>query len=72
MSFHVQKWPDILNCWSDIPSKKEANKKKEGKNDRKEKGIKRRGKNDGGKNRKIRKKKKGKKGKKKGEVNKTI
>ena len=27
MSFHVQKWPDILNCWSDIPSKKEAKKK---------------------------------------------
>ena len=28
MSFHVQKWPDILNGWSDIPSKKEANKKR--------------------------------------------
>ena len=27
MSFHVQKWPDISNGWSDIPSKKEANKK---------------------------------------------
>ena len=41
MSFHVQKWPDILNCWSDIQSKKEAkkrNKKKEGKNDGKKKG----------------------------------
>ena len=25
MSFHVQKWPDISNGWSDIPSKKEAN-----------------------------------------------
>ena len=24
MSFHVQKWPDISNGWSDIPSKKEA------------------------------------------------
>ena len=27
MSFHVQKWPDISNGGSDIPSKKEANKK---------------------------------------------
>ena len=27
MSFHVQKWPDISNGWSDIPSKKEAKKK---------------------------------------------
>ena len=27
MSFHVQKWPDISNGWSDIPSEKEANKK---------------------------------------------
>ena len=27
MSFHAQKWPDISNGWSDIPSKKEANKK---------------------------------------------
>ena len=27
MSFHVRKWPDISNCWSDIPSKKEAKKK---------------------------------------------
>ena len=27
MSFHVQNWPDISNGWSDIPSKKEANKK---------------------------------------------
>ena len=27
MFFHVQKWPDISNGWSDIPSKKEANKK---------------------------------------------
>ena len=27
MSFHVQKWPDILNGWSDIRSKKEAKKK---------------------------------------------
>ena len=27
MSFHVQKWPDISNSWSDIRSKKEANKK---------------------------------------------
>ena len=27
MSFHVQKWPDISNGWSDIRSKKEANKK---------------------------------------------
>ena len=27
MSFHVQKWPDISNDWSDIPSKKEAKKK---------------------------------------------
>ena len=26
MSFHVQKWPDISNGWSDIPSEKEANK----------------------------------------------
>ena len=25
MSFHVQKWPDSSNGWSDIPSKKEAN-----------------------------------------------
>ena len=28
MSFHVQKWPDISNGWSDIQSKKEAKKKK--------------------------------------------
>ena len=27
MSFHVQKWPDISNGGSDIPIKKEANKK---------------------------------------------
>ena len=27
MSFHVLKWPDISNGWSDIPSEKEANKK---------------------------------------------
>ena len=27
MTFHVQKWPDISNGWSDIPSEKEANKK---------------------------------------------
>ena len=27
MSFHVQKWRDISNGWSDIPSKKEANEK---------------------------------------------
>ena len=27
MSFHVQKWPDISNDWSDIPSEEEANKK---------------------------------------------
>ena len=31
MSFHVQKWPDISNGGSDIPSKKEANKKGGGK-----------------------------------------
>ena len=24
MSFYVQKWPDISNGWSDIPSKTEA------------------------------------------------
>ena len=36
MIFHVQKWPDITNGWSDIRSKKEA-KKKEG---RKKKGKK--------------------------------
>ena len=24
---YVQKWPDISNGWSDIPSEKEANKK---------------------------------------------
>ena len=31
MSFHVQKWPDISNGCSDIPSKKERkrNKKRE-------------------------------------------
>ena len=27
MSFHVQKWADISNGWSDIPREKEANKK---------------------------------------------
>ena len=27
MYFHVSKWPDISNDWSDIPSKKEAKKK---------------------------------------------
>ena len=27
MSSHVQKWPDISNGWSDLQSKKEANKK---------------------------------------------
>ena len=27
MSFPVQKWPDISNYWSDIPSKNEAEKK---------------------------------------------
>ena len=27
MSFHVQKWRDISNGWSDTPSEKEANKK---------------------------------------------
>ena len=53
MSFHVQKWPDISNGWSDIPSKKEANKKAG------EKTMV--GKNDGGKNRKKRKEKKGRK-----------
>ena len=26
-SFHVQKWPDVSNGWSDIPSKKEAKKR---------------------------------------------
>ena len=45
MSFHVQKWPDISNGWSDIPSKKEAKKK-----ERKKKWEK----NDGTKNRKKR------------------
>ena len=31
MSFHVQKWPDfLLHDWSDIPSKKEAKRKKKG------------------------------------------
>ena len=35
MSFHVQKWPDISNGWSDIPSKKEAKKK-----ERKKRGVK--------------------------------
>ena len=28
MSFHVQKWQDISNGWLDVPSKKEANKKR--------------------------------------------
>ena len=55
MSFHVQKWPDISNGWSDIPSEKEANKKGG------EKTM-------GGK---IGRKKKEKKERKKGEVNKT-
>ena len=36
-SCHVQKWSDISNCWSDIPSKKEAKKK-----ERKKKGRKKR------------------------------
>ena len=27
MSFHVQKWPDITNGWSDIPSKKGGKEK---------------------------------------------
>ena len=63
MSFHVQKWPDISNGWSDIPSEKEANKKggektMGGKIGRKKKEEKR-------------KKKRKKKKKKKGEVNKT-
>ena len=60
MSFHVQKWQDISNVWLDVPSKKEANKKGEEKND-------------GGKiGRKEREKKeeKKKKRKKKGEVTK--
>ena len=39
MSFLVQKWQDISNDWSDIPSKKEAKKKerkkKEGNNGKK-------------------------------------
>ena len=48
MYFHVQKWPDISNGWSDIPSKKEAKKKKE----RKEKTGKTKGKKIGGKERK--------------------
>ena len=50
MSFHVQKWPDISNGWSDIPSKKEANKRggektmkgKIGRKERKKKGRKKR------------------------------
>ena len=58
MSFHVQKWPDISNGWSDIPSKKEANKKG---------GEKARGGKIGRKERK----KKGRKKERKGEVNKT-
>ena len=40
MSFHVQKWPDISNDWSDIPSKKEAKKKnKEKEREKKRKEI---------------------------------
>ena len=42
MSFHVQKWPDITNGWSDIRSKNEAKKKegwkKKGKKEKKLKG----------------------------------
>ena len=30
MSFLVQKWQDISNDWSDIPSKKEAKEKRRG------------------------------------------
>ena len=51
MSFHVQKWPDISNGWSDIPSKKEAKKKGREKKDgqkNKTKG-KREGRGEGGK-----------------------
>ena len=55
MSFHVQKWPDISNGWSDIPSEKEANKKV---GEKMMAG-------------KIGRKKKEKKERKKGEVNKT-
>ena len=42
MSFHVQKWPDISNGWSDIPSNKEKGKKERkkrwGKKDKKSEG----------------------------------
>ena len=34
MSFHVQKWPDISNDWSDIPSIK-VGAKNDGKNRKK-------------------------------------
>ena len=59
MSFHVQKWLDISNGGSDIPSKKEANKKGGEKIERKKK------EKEGKKERKRRKKKERKRRKKK-------
>ena len=60
MSFHVQKWQDI--SWLDVPSKKEANKKRRGKKE----GKKRWG--EIGRKEREKRKKKRKKRKKKGEV----
>ena len=48
MSFHVQKWPDISNGWSDKPSKKEAKKK-----ERKKKGGRKREGRGGGEEERI-------------------